>query len=289
MLQHDRAFAEYTSVAVDSNQSAGNTNQAAAPNSSGAQKYDNFKRARQSGSLTQISVSRRSISQLNVKSRDFSNLFNSNTQVYRRRNAHLSDEKILASLLNFIFEEKEANEISKRIIGCFGDFGSVVLAREATLLRIKGVNREVIELMKCVYNATTSLAAMPIKNKSILRGWDDLCAYLYVTHGWQKSEKFNALFLDTKNRLIADEEISSGTVNHTMVYPREVVRRALELEATAMIIVHNHPSGDTRPSPHDLQTTDLIRCALTVMGIVLHDHIIVGPGEIFSFKRHGYL
>jgi DNA repair protein RadC len=123
----------------------------------------------------------------------------------------------------------------------------------------------------------------------VLNNWDRLMAYLNSVMARERREQFRVLFLDPKNRLVADEAQARGTVNHTPVYPREVVKRALELHATALILVHNHPSGDPTPSLADHEMTKEVKAAASVLSIALHDHVIVGNGRWFSFRREGLI
>jgi len=124
---------------------------------------------------------------------------------------------------------------------------------------------------------------------TVLNNWDKLVAYLSSVMARAEVEEFRVLFLDARNRLLADELQARGTVNHTPVYPREVVKRALEVGATALILAHNHPSGDPTPSRADLEMTAEIQQAAAIMGIVLHDHIILGNGRHVSFRREGHI
>ena len=128
-----------------------------------------------------------------------------------------------------------------------------------------------------------------VQERAVVSSWSQLIAYCRVAMGFSKREQFRVLFLDKKNRIIADEVLQEGTVDHTPVYPREVVARALELGATALILVHNHPSGDTRPSKADIDMTSQIQRASSALGIVLHDHIIVGRAAHTSFKAQGLI
>jgi len=123
----------------------------------------------------------------------------------------------------------------------------------------------------------------------LLNAWDRLIDYLNAALARERVEQFRVLFLDSKNRLLADEVLGQGTVNHTPVYPREVVKRALELGATALILVHNHPSGDPTPSRADLEMTAEIKAAASLLGIALHDHVIIGNGRHTSLRRDGLL
>ncbi len=126
-------------------------------------------------------------------------------------------------------------------------------------------------------------------DRPVVNNWDRLMEYLGAVLSREKTEQFRVLFLDNRNRLIADEAQARGTVNHTPVYPREVVKRALELHATALILVHNHPSGDPTPSQEDVAMTDEVREAASVLSIALHDHVIVGNGRWTSFRKEGLL
>jgi DNA repair protein RadC len=128
-----------------------------------------------------------------------------------------------------------------------------------------------------------------VMHAPVLNNWDRLMAYLNAAMARERTEQFRVLFLDTRNRLLADEAQARGTVNHTPVYPREVVRRALELHATALILVHNHPSGDPTPSRADVEMTREVKAAAAILSIALHDHVIIGNGRWLSFRREGLL
>ena len=128
-----------------------------------------------------------------------------------------------------------------------------------------------------------------IINRQIMAGWDDLIVYCRTKMAEEKIESFHVLFLDKKNKLIADEQMGHGTVDHTPVYPREVIKRALEHDATALIIAHNHPSGDPQPSKADIEMTHKLKQLAGAFNIVLHDHLVVARGEVLSFKEKGLL
>ena len=134
-----------------------------------------------------------------------------------------------------------------------------------------------------------ALVRAEVQDRPVLNNWDRVLAYLTAALSRERVEQFRVLFLDNKNRLLADEAQSRGTVDHTPVYPREVVKRALELHATALILVHNHPSGDPTPSREDLGMTKQVQQAAAVLSIVLHDHVIVGNGRWLSFRQEGLL
>ncbi|MGI4977146.1 MAG: JAB domain-containing protein, partial [Janthinobacterium lividum] len=140
-----------------------------------------------------------------------------------------------------------------------------------------------------VHASALRLARAEVMDRPVLGNWDMLMDYLNAVLARERVEQFRVLFLDNRNRLVADEAQAKGTVNHTPVYPREVVRRALELHATALILVHNHPSGDPTPSREDLGMTKQVQAAAEVLSIVLHDHVIVGNGRWLSFRQEGLL
>jgi DNA repair protein RadC len=140
-----------------------------------------------------------------------------------------------------------------------------------------------------VQAAAQRLAKAEVLYRPVLNNWDRLMEYLQAVLAREKIEQFRVLFLDNRNRLLADEAQGSGTVNHTPVYPREVIKRALELHATAFILVHNHPSGDPSPSEEDIAMTKEVKQAGNALSILLHDHVIVGNGRWLSFRRAGLL
>jgi DNA repair protein RadC len=146
-----------------------------------------------------------------------------------------------------------------------------------------------IAALKLVPEAARRLALEEATERPVIASWDKLIAYCRIAMGHEKVEQFRLLFLDKKNRLIADELQQHGTVDHTPVYPREVVKRALELGASALILVHNHPSGDPTPSKADIQMTREVQGAAEKLGIAVHDHVVIGRGGHNSFKSLGLL
>jgi DNA repair protein RadC len=140
-----------------------------------------------------------------------------------------------------------------------------------------------------VQAAALRLARAEVLSRPVLNNWDRLMEYLTAVLARERVEQFRVLFLDNRNHLLADEAQARGTVNHTPVYPREVVKRALELHASALILVHNHPSGDPTPSPEDVEMTNEVREAARALSITLHDHVIVGNGRWLSLRREGLL
>lgn len=133
------------------------------------------------------------------------------------------------------------------------------------------------------------MARARVLQRHVISSWDAVLDYCHTTMAHRDTEQFRVLFLDRKNTLIADEEQAKGTVDHVPVYPREIVKRALELHASALILVHNHPSGDPTPSPSDIQMTAQVQSACDTLGLALHDHLIIGKEQELSFKAQGYL
>ncbi len=179
--------------------------------------------------------------------------------------------------------------MAARLLEQFGTFGRVLAASPEKLRRVPGVRPSFIAKMRVIQDAMLHLARAEIADRPLLNSWDRLIDYLQIMLGHHPVEVFQVLFLDTRNRLLADERLAEGTVNHVQVYPREVARRALELDATALILVHNHPSGDPEPSYDDITMTQDIRRAVEPLGITIHDHVIIGNGCWKSLRREGLL
>ena len=165
----------------------------------------------------------------------------------------------------------------------------MISASPQRLALIKGVGDAVVQELKIVEAAAGRLMRARVMNKPVLSSWNSLLEYCQTVMAHRETEQFRILFLDRKNVLIADEEQGKGTVDHVPVYPREVVKRALELNASAIILVHNHPSGDPTPSEADISMTMQIQDAAQVLGIVIHDHLIIGKSRELSFRAEGYL
>lgn len=201
----------------------------------------------------------------------------------------LADYELLEMLLFLAMPKGDTKPLAKALINRFGSFGAVLAAPQDALLATRGLGEHSVAAIKLVQAAAFRLARAEVMDSPVLNNAERLEAYLASLMSREKVEQFRVLFLDPKNRLIADEVQGRGTVNHTPVYAREVVKRALELHATALILVHNHPSGDPTPSRADVEVTGEIGQAAALLGIVLHDHIIVGNGRSFSFRREGLL
>ena len=201
----------------------------------------------------------------------------------------LADYELLEMLLFFAFRTGDTKPLAKALINRYGSFASVLAAPPRELLEAPGLGQHSVSAIKLVQAAALRLAKAEVMERPVLNNWDRLVDYLTAALAREKVEQFRVLFLDPRNRLLADEAQGKGTVNHTPVYPREVVKRALEVGATALILVHNHPSGDPTPSRADVEMTAEVKAAAGVFGIVVHDHLIVGNGRQTSLRREGLL
>ena len=203
--------------------------------------------------------------------------------------AALPDYEMLELVLFRAIPRQDVKPLARLLLDTFGDFNRVISAPPQRLMQVKGVGETVVQELKIVEAAAQRLMRARVMQRPILSSWDALLDYCHTAMAHRETEQFRILFLDRKNVLIADEEQARGTVDHVPVYPREVVKRALELNASALILVHNHPSGDPTPSEADIAMTMQICDAAEVLGIVIHDHLIIGKGRELSFRAQGYL
>ncbi len=201
----------------------------------------------------------------------------------------LADYELLELLLFQAIPRQDTKPIAKALLRRFDSYAAVLRAEPKALGEVEGVGEAAVVAIKTVAVAASLLAREEATKGPVLNSWDRLLAYLRVRMAHQKTESFRILFLDTKNRLIADEEQQHGTVNHTPLYPREVMKRALDLAASAVILVHNHPSGDPSPSKADIAMTKEVRDLGAGMGVVVHDHVIVARSGHSSFRSMGLL
>ncbi|WP_439598074.1 RadC family protein [Falsiroseomonas sp.] len=201
----------------------------------------------------------------------------------------LLDHEMLEMLLFQALPRRDTKPIARALLARFGSFAKAIAAPVRELTEVEGMGEAGAAALKTVHGAALRLMRAEILDQPVLNNWDRLIGYLNAALARDPIEQFRLLFLDSRNRLIADEAQARGTVNHTPVYPREVVKRALELEATALILVHNHPSGDPTPSRADIEMTQEVKAAAGVLGITVHDHLIVGNGRHLSFRREGLL
>jgi DNA repair protein RadC len=201
----------------------------------------------------------------------------------------MPDYELLELILFRAIPRQDVKPLARALLETFGDFNRVVTAAPVRLTAVKGVGEAVVLELKIVEAAAQRLMRARVMHRPVLSSWDALLDYCHTSMAHRETEQFRILFLDRKNVLIADEEQAKGTVDHVPVYPREVVKRALEVNASAIILVHNHPSGDPTPSEADLAMTTQIQDACQALGLVLHDHLIIGKSREVSFRGAGYL
>jgi DNA repair protein RadC len=196
----------------------------------------------------------------------------------------LSDYELLEMALFPALPRRDTKPLAKSLLQKFGSFAEVIHAPEARLQEIDGIGEASIQQIKLMAAAATRIAKGRVQQRTALSSWNDVIDYCRTSMAFADKEQFRLLFLDKRNQLITDEVQQTGTVDHTPVYPREVIKRALELSATALILVHNHPSGDPTPSQADIQMTKAIIDIAKPLGISVHDHIIVGKHGHASLK-----
>ncbi|WP_353186014.1 DNA repair protein RadC [Bosea sp. (in: a-proteobacteria)] len=201
----------------------------------------------------------------------------------------LPDYELLELLLFRAIPRRDVKPLAKALIQRFGSFAEVLAAPVSRLSEVKGVSDAVALDLKIVEAALTRMAKGALAKRPVLSSWSSVLDYCRMAMAFAEREQFRILFLDRKNALIADEVQQTGTVDHTPVYPREVMRRALELSASAIILVHNHPSGDPTPSGADMRMTRELVDIAKPLGIAIHDHIVVGRDGHASFRSLGLI
>jgi DNA repair protein RadC len=207
---------------------------------------------------------------------------------FRKGSEPLPDYELVELLLFAAIPRVDVKPLAKRLIEKFGNFAGVVSAPREVLLGA-GLKDNAIDMLKVVRESAVRLARQEVIDRPVLSSWQKVLDYCRARLAHEPTERFHLLFLDRKNVLIADEQQQQGTVDHTPVYPREVVKRALELGASAIILVHNHPSGDPTPSKADIAMTREIAKAAETLGLTVHDHIVIGRAGHASFKGLGLL
>ena len=203
--------------------------------------------------------------------------------------AAIPDYELLELVLFRAIPRCDVKPLARTLMDRFRDFNRVMAAPSARLLDVAGVGDAVITELKIVEAAAQRMARAKVLQQPVVSSWEALLDYCHTALAHRETEQFRVLYLDRKNTLIADEEQAKGTVDHVPVYPREVAKRALELNASALILVHNHPSGDPTPSQADIAMTDQINNACGALGLTLHDHLIIGKSRELSFRSEGYL
>ncbi len=203
--------------------------------------------------------------------------------------APLPEYEVLELLLFNAIERIDVKPLAKRLLAAFGDLNGVVAASEAQVLAVDGATEKVFLQLRIVEAFAHRMSRSKVLDRQVMSSWEDIVDYCRLKMAYLTTESFRVLFLDRKNVLIADEELGRGTVDHVPVYPREIARRALELQASAIILVHNHPSGDPTPSRADIDMTQRIVEACGTLEIAVHDHMIIGRAGETSFRTEGYL
>ncbi|MFW2541992.1 RadC family protein [Primorskyibacter sp. 2E107] len=201
----------------------------------------------------------------------------------------MPEYEVLELLLFNAIPRIDVKPLAKRLLAEFGDLSGVIAASEHRILQVPGADRWVFLQLRIAEAMAHRMTKAKTLKRDILSSWDALIDYCRTAMAHRDTEQFRILYLDRKNKLIADEKQAEGTVDHVPVYPREVAKRSLELNATAIILVHNHPSGDTTPSGADIDMTEQIVSAVGVIGVTVHDHVIIGKESEFSFRSNGYI
>ncbi|MBA3999874.1 DNA repair protein RadC [Brevundimonas sp.] len=211
---------------------------------------------------------------------------------------HLPDYELLELFLFRSQPQGDVKPIAKALLARFGSLSAVLAASVEDLMtvraedskgRMKGVGAETALDLAALHEVSRRVAREPAARRTVISSWTALTAYVRVALQHEPREQFRVLYLDRKNQLILDEVLNRGTVDHAPVYPREVVRRALEVSASAVILVHNHPSGDPTPSRADIQMTKQIIEAARALGVEVHDHLVVGREGVSSFRQLGLM
>jgi DNA repair protein RadC len=201
----------------------------------------------------------------------------------------MPDYELLELVLFRAIPRQDVKPLARRLLDAFGDFNRVLSAPAERIAAVEGAGEAVVQELKIVEAAAHRMARARVMQRPVISGWEAVLDYCHTAMAHRETEQFRVLYLDRKNVLIADEEQARGTVDHVPVYPREVVKRALVLNASALILVHNHPSGDPTPSDSDVAMTRQVAAAAEALGLVLHDHLIVGKSTELSFRTAGYL
>jgi DNA repair protein RadC len=201
----------------------------------------------------------------------------------------LPDYELLELILFRAMPRRDTKPLAKALLARFGTFAEVLNAPDELLREVSGIGESVITELRLVRAAALRLMRGEVIERPVLASWTQVLDYCRASMGFEPKEQFRILFLDKRNQIIADEVQQRGTVDHTPVYVREVVKRALELSSTAIVLVHNHPSGDPTPSRADIEMTKQIVAAAKPLGVIVHDHIIVGKQGHASFRGLGLI
>lgn len=203
--------------------------------------------------------------------------------------AALADYELLELMLFRTIPRQDTKPLAKALLTKFGSLAGVFAAPVQRIAEVKGAGAAVAQDLKVAQALFERAAKSELGQRTVISSWSQLMNYCRISMAHAPREQFRVLFLDVKNQLIADEVLNEGTVDHAPVYPREVARRALELSAANLILVHNHPSGDPKPSAADIQITQQIVEAAQAVSVKVHDHLVIGRNGAASFKSLGLL
>lgn len=203
--------------------------------------------------------------------------------------ASMQDYELLELYLFNSIPRRDVKPLAKTLIDQFGSFAEVITAPRDKLIKVNGISEKTAADLKIILAAAQKLGQQNLINRPVLSSWSELVSYCRMTMQYETKEQFRVLFLDKKNRLIKDEVLGQGTIDRAPVYPREIIKSALTHDSTALILVHNHPSGESSPSQSDIDITRAIVEAASTIGIQVHDHLIVGRNNTSSLKNMGLM
>lgn len=201
----------------------------------------------------------------------------------------LQDYELLEMLLIYAIPRKDVKPLAKELIRFFGSFAAVLNASPEELKHVKGVKENTAALIVTARGCALRLAKNQFETGPVIKDWKSLIEYCKIDMGQRKNECLRIIFLNARSRLIKDEILQQGTICQTPVYPREIAKRSLELGAASIVMIHNHPACDMRPSKSDIQITKNVQNALAALDISLIDHLIISKTGYFSFKEYGFL
>ncbi|MEM1159340.1 MAG: DNA repair protein RadC [Pseudomonadota bacterium] len=201
----------------------------------------------------------------------------------------LPEYELLEMILFNAIGRIDVKPLAKELLATFGDLNGVIAASERRLMQVPGATKQAFYQLRLFEAVAQRMSKAKVINRHVVSSWFQLMEYCTTVMAHRDTEQFRILFLDRKNVLIADEAQARGTVDHVPVYPREVVKRALELNASSILLVHNHPSGDPTPSKADIDMTRQVDAACKAVGVTIHDHVIIGKNEQLSFRQSALL
>lgn len=197
-----------------------------------------------------------------------------------------SDYELIELMLFQSIPRKDVKPLAKELLNKFGNLNNLINTSREKLSEVKGVNQNFFISLQIIKELMNRVLINQVMNQNVIGSWGALLEYLKFNMGNLQVEQFRVLFLNKKNSLMADEIMATGTIDQTPVYPREIIKRILVHEAGAIILVHNHPSGSAKPSSSDIELTAQIVNACRVVNVSVHDHVIIGRGEYYSFKTN---